>query len=308
MSKKKRTISELVKKRKKSSGSGGVDLIKEGNDLVINQSSVSKSSTNSGCSMDFDRSKNDVSLSDVPVVDPSGRDRSLADASFSDRLFFGESVRGPAGIDVPKKDRSRKDIPGLDVSVNGLSDNGGSVIDKSKMELSISDASSVDISITDESLSNTSDKDRLFDDASKINGSINDGSLGDPSGKDISLVDLSVKKSTNESYLDAIDELSKVRQQNNHFILDAEVIDQVLPKLKSMSAFAVYIYLWRMTIGQGKESINVSTKLIMNDVGLSRGAAQKAIELLNDQNLITSTGLKRGGIMPNHTILRPWKK
>src|SRR5690242_523244 len=75
--------------------------------------------------------------------------------------------------------------------------------------------------------------------------------------------------------------------------VDAYVIDSLMPDLvghdRKPSAFIVFLFLWRRTLGVGRPSVNVSLQMIADGTGLSKGAIQGAIQLLKRRELLQVT-------------------
>ena len=91
--------------------------------------------------------------------------------------------------------------------------------------------------------------------------------------------------------------------------VDAYVIDTLLPDLvghdRQPSAFLVYLYLWRHTIGRGEDGVQTSLQDITSGTGLSKRAVQDALSLLTRRKLL---GVARASItaIPVYTVKRPW--
>ena len=91
--------------------------------------------------------------------------------------------------------------------------------------------------------------------------------------------------------------------------LDAYVLDTLLPDLvghdRQPSAFLVYVYLWRHTIGVGAPVVQTSLQDITLGTGLSKRAVQDALGLLMRRKLL---GVTRASItaIPVYTVKRPW--
>ena len=91
--------------------------------------------------------------------------------------------------------------------------------------------------------------------------------------------------------------------------VDAYVIDTLLPDLvghdRQPSAFLVYIYLWRHTVGSDATEVQTTLQDITSGTGLSKRAVQDALGLLSRRKLI---GIARASItaIPVYTVKRPW--
>ena len=91
--------------------------------------------------------------------------------------------------------------------------------------------------------------------------------------------------------------------------VDAYVLDTLLPDLvghdRQPSAFLVYLYLWRHTVGSDASEVQRSLQDITSGTGLSKRAVQDALGLLARRKLI---GVARASIaaVPVYTTKRPW--
>jgi len=91
--------------------------------------------------------------------------------------------------------------------------------------------------------------------------------------------------------------------------VDSYVLDTLLPDLvghdRQPSAFLVYLYLWRHTIGSDQVEIQASLQDITSGTGVSKRAVQAALGLLVRRKLLS---VARAGItaVPTYTVRRPW--
>jgi hypothetical protein len=91
--------------------------------------------------------------------------------------------------------------------------------------------------------------------------------------------------------------------------IDAYVLDTLLPDLvghdRQPSAFLVYLFLWRHTIGGDASEVQTSLQDITSGTGLSKRAVQDALGLLTRRKLL---GITRASItaIPVYTVKRPW--
>lgn len=76
---------------------------------------------------------------------------------------------------------------------------------------------------------------------------------------------------------------------------------------RAPSAYLVYLWLWRMSRGEGKARIGASLQTIANQTGLSKSSAQAAVRRLVHRQLIR---LERAGptIAPVYEVLEPWRR
>lgn len=93
--------------------------------------------------------------------------------------------------------------------------------------------------------------------------------------------------------------------------VEAYVLDTLLPDLvghdRHPSAFLVYLFLWRHTLGAGTEKIQVSLHDMTSGTGLSKRAIQDALTLLARRRLV---GVSRDSVtaIPVYAVRRPWHR
>lgn len=93
------------------------------------------------------------------------------------------------------------------------------------------------------------------------------------------------------------------------FRLDAYVVDVLLRDLvghdRSPSAFVVYLFLWRRTVGRRRRWERLSHREIAQEAGLSRSAVQQALRILHRRRLVLSER-RSATDTPRHSVERPW--
>ena len=93
------------------------------------------------------------------------------------------------------------------------------------------------------------------------------------------------------------------------FDLDAYVVDTLMADLvghdRQPSAFLVYLYLWRQTLGAGRLARPLSLAEIADGTGLSKRAVQDAVARLARRKLI---GMRRESVtaVAEYSVRRPW--
>jgi transcription initiation factor IIE alpha subunit len=91
--------------------------------------------------------------------------------------------------------------------------------------------------------------------------------------------------------------------------LDEYVIDILMRDLvghdHSASAFLVYLFLWRQTLGVRKRRARMSHRQIAEETGLSKSAVQQALRILHRRNLVRSARQHETDT-PEHEVERPW--
>jgi Helix-turn-helix domain len=92
-------------------------------------------------------------------------------------------------------------------------------------------------------------------------------------------------------------------------LLDPYIVDVLMRDLtghdRQPSAFLVYLFLWRQTIGTGARSVRASHRTIAEATGLSKSAVQAAVRTLLRRRLIQSQSEARTAT-PEYAVHRPW--
>lgn len=92
--------------------------------------------------------------------------------------------------------------------------------------------------------------------------------------------------------------------------LNAYLVDVLMRDLvghdRVPSAFIVYLWLWRMSRGEGRARIGASLQTLATRTGLSKSAVQCAVRHLAWRRLITAT---RNGptVAPVYEVHEPWR-
>jgi len=101
------------------------------------------------------------------------------------------------------------------------------------------------------------------------------------------------------------------RPSGDTVTFDAYVIDTLMHDLighdRAASAFVVYLYLWRESLGRDAPTVQTSLRTIAEGTGLSKRGVQDALSVLARRKLI---GIARQSItdIPVYSIRRPWRK
>jgi Helix-turn-helix domain len=76
---------------------------------------------------------------------------------------------------------------------------------------------------------------------------------------------------------------------------------------RAASAYLVYLWLWRMSRGEGRERIGASLQTLANRTGLSKSAVQAAVRHLARRRLISA---ERSGptAAPVYRVHEPWRR
>ena len=91
--------------------------------------------------------------------------------------------------------------------------------------------------------------------------------------------------------------------------LDPYVTDVLMRDLvghdRMPSAFIVYLWLWRMGRGDGRERVGASLQSLATRTGLSKSAVQKAAAHLARRRLVTATRAHATDA-PTYEVHQPW--
>jgi hypothetical protein len=93
--------------------------------------------------------------------------------------------------------------------------------------------------------------------------------------------------------------------------LDPYVTDVLMRDLvghdRAPSAFLVYLWLWRMSRGEGRERIGASLQTIATQTGLSKTAVQGAVRHLARRRLLAASRAAPT-VAPVYEVLEPWRR
>ncbi len=101
------------------------------------------------------------------------------------------------------------------------------------------------------------------------------------------------------------------RSSGDTVTFDAYVIDTLMHDLighdRAASAFVVYLYLWRESLGRDASTVQTSLRTIAEGTGLSKRGVQDALSVLARRRLL---GISRQSItdIPVYSVRRPWRK
>jgi phage replication O-like protein O len=91
--------------------------------------------------------------------------------------------------------------------------------------------------------------------------------------------------------------------------IDSYVVDTLMRDLvahsRSAAAFLVYLQLYRLTHGTGKESVAISHAALADLIGISRRSVQTAVAHLAQRRLIRRRKARPTAV-PVYTVLTPW--
>ena len=74
---------------------------------------------------------------------------------------------------------------------------------------------------------------------------------------------------------------------------------------RSPSAFIVYLWLWRHSRGEGRESVGASLQTIATHTGRSKSAVQAAVGRLKQRGLVEGSRRHQTDA-PIYTVHEPW--
>ena len=93
--------------------------------------------------------------------------------------------------------------------------------------------------------------------------------------------------------------------------LDRYVVDVLMRDLvghdRMPSAFLVYLWLWRMSRGEGRDKVGASLQSLATRTGLSKSAVQKAVRRLAERGLVAATRA-RATDAPTYEVREPWRR
>jgi len=91
--------------------------------------------------------------------------------------------------------------------------------------------------------------------------------------------------------------------------IDPYIVDTLMRDLvahsHSPAAFLVYLQLYRLTHGMGRESAAISHAVLAELIGLSKRSVQNAVMHLASRRLIRRRKLRPTAV-PIYTVLTPW--
>ena len=91
--------------------------------------------------------------------------------------------------------------------------------------------------------------------------------------------------------------------------IDPYIIDTLMRDLvahsRSAATFLVYLQLYRLTHGTGRESVAMSHSVLAELAGISKRSVQKAVAHLAERRLIKKQR-SRPTAVPVYSVLTPW--
>jgi len=91
--------------------------------------------------------------------------------------------------------------------------------------------------------------------------------------------------------------------------IDPYLVDTLMRDLvahsRSSAAFLVYLQLYRLTHGAGRESVATSHQVLAELIGISKRSVQNALAHLIERRLIRRRK-SRPTAVPVYTVLTPW--
>jgi replication initiation and membrane attachment protein DnaB len=97
----------------------------------------------------------------------------------------------------------------------------------------------------------------------------------------------------------------------NALSIDAYVVDTLLPDMighdKRPAAFALYLWLFAMTRGSGREGAFFSYATLIDRTGLSKSSVQRAVAWLERRELVRVRKASATST-PEYTVLTPWRR
>jgi hypothetical protein len=99
--------------------------------------------------------------------------------------------------------------------------------------------------------------------------------------------------------------------EKDSITVDAYIVDTLMQDLighdRSASAFVIYLFLYRRSLGAGEPSAQVSLREIAEGTGLSKRGVQEALSVLARRRLVS---IARQSItdVPVYKVNRPWRR
>jgi len=94
-------------------------------------------------------------------------------------------------------------------------------------------------------------------------------------------------------------------------LIDAYVVDILLPDMighdKRPAAFALYLWLFAMTRGSGRDAAFFSYATLTDRTGLSKSSVQRAVAWLERRELLRVRKASATAT-PEYTVLTPWRR
>jgi hypothetical protein len=94
-------------------------------------------------------------------------------------------------------------------------------------------------------------------------------------------------------------------------LIDPYLVDVLLPDMighdKRPAAFALYLWLFAMTRGSGREAAFFSYATLTDRTGLSKSSVQRAVAWLERRELVR-VRRPSATATPEYTILTPWRR
>ncbi len=93
--------------------------------------------------------------------------------------------------------------------------------------------------------------------------------------------------------------------------IDAYILDVLMRDLvghdRAPSAFVVYLWLWRNSHGEGRETVGASLQTIATETGLSKSSVQNAVRRLSWRGFIAARRTEPTAA-PIYEVRRPWRR
>ena len=92
---------------------------------------------------------------------------------------------------------------------------------------------------------------------------------------------------------------------------DSHIVDTLMRDLvnhdRAPSAFLVYLFLWRHTRGEGRDTFGASLQELATDTGLSKSSVQNALRRLKRRGLVSA---RRSGPTSAcfYQVHEPWRR
>ena len=103
--------------------------------------------------------------------------------------------------------------------------------------------------------------------------------------------------------LTGVCELRRIRKK---IPVESYIFDSLISEINSPSASLVYIYLYRRTIAEGEQSIQISGTILSEVLGFSSKAARSGIKHLIELGLLELLPSEKSSMTPSYRVLTPF--
>jgi hypothetical protein len=207
---------------------------------------------------------------DDKSVDDISVDKKSADVKSADRISVDKRSADDRSVDKMSADKRSMD----DKSVDDIS------VDKKSADVKSADRISVDKRSAD---------DRSVDKVYETKGFVKN--------------EVTANFQSHRQSISGVCELRKIRKK---IYFDSYVFDSLISKINSPSASLLYIYLYRRTIAEGNQTIQISGTVLSEVLGFSSKAVRSAIKFLIELGFLELLPSEKSSITATYRVLTPF--